>query len=86
MTGRHACPCCGYLTLREPPPGTYALCPVCWWEDDGVQFRDPDRRGGANAPSLKEARVHFAQIGASDPDLVSSVRQPTVDEQPPIQQ
>jgi rubredoxin len=40
--GRYACSCCGYLTLDEQPPGTFDICPVCWWEDDPVQFDDPD--------------------------------------------
>lgn len=30
------------------------------WEDDGVQFDDPDDRGGADAESLNEARAAFA--------------------------
>ena len=53
---RFACPCCGFLTWGEPPTGTFELCPVCFWEDDVVQSREPTRGGGANAPSLVEAR------------------------------
>ena len=34
---RFACPCCGYLTLSEEPPGTYEVCPVCDWGDDDAQ-------------------------------------------------
>ena len=29
MATRYACPCCGYLTLPEEPPGTFDICPVC---------------------------------------------------------
>ena len=53
---RYACPCCDRHALTEPPSGTFEICPVCGWEDDGVQFRDPDYRGGANGASLREAR------------------------------
>lgn len=42
---RYACPCCDFLTLEEPPVGTFAICPVCWWEDDNIQFDDLHRRG-----------------------------------------
>jgi hypothetical protein len=49
--GRFACPCCGCLTLGDEPPGTSIICGVCFWEDDGVQFRDPDYEGGARDQS-----------------------------------
>ena len=46
------CPCCGYPTLSEEPPGTYEICPVCFWEDDPVQFNDPSFAGGAGSAHL----------------------------------
>jgi rubrerythrin len=56
---KYQCPCCGLRTLNRPPPGTYEVCPVCWWEDDPEQFADPDLRGGANVESLHECREAF---------------------------
>jgi hypothetical protein len=56
----HPCPCCGFRTMREEWRGTYDLCPVCDWEDDGVQYEDPDYRGGSNEMSLNQARARFA--------------------------
>ncbi|NNC32175.1 hypothetical protein HKM21_23185 [Longimicrobium terrae] len=56
----HPCPCCGFRTLADPERGSYAICGICDWEDDGVQFRDPDYRGGANENSLNECRRDFA--------------------------
>ena len=56
---KYACPCCGKDTLDEPPPGTYAICPVCNWEDDRVQFEDPTYKNGANHMSLTEARESY---------------------------
>ena len=81
---RFACPCCGYLTLDEEPPGTYDICPVCWWEDDNLQFDDPTLRGGANELSLNEARANFARMGAAEPSAVERrlVRRPRPDEFP----
>jgi hypothetical protein len=55
----HPCPCCGYRSMESEERGSYAICPVCDWEDDGAQFHDPDYRGGANADSLNEARAAF---------------------------
>jgi ribonuclease HII len=77
---RFACACCGCYTLPEPPPGTFALCEVCWWEDDSVQFADPDYEGGANAPSLNQARENFKTIGVSDPKLKGHERAPRAEE------
>lgn len=50
------CPCCGFLTLRESY-GSYELCPVCDWEDDGVQLANPASPGGANHESLATAQA-----------------------------
>lgn len=56
-----ACPCCGNLTLDEQPPGTYVICEACDWEDDPVQFANPDLEGGANARSLNQQRTWHDQ-------------------------
>ena len=59
-----ACPCCGFLTLTGKPPGTFEICPVCYWEDNKVQYDDPDVSGGANDVSLAQARKNFVSFGA----------------------
>jgi hypothetical protein len=79
-SGRYACLCCGFRTLATPPPGSYELCPVCYWEDDGVQFADPDYVGGANLESLNQAKANFRQLGASAASAVPFVRKPTPEE------
>ena len=80
---KFACACCEYLTLDEQPPGTFQICEVCFWEDDNVQFDDPDYRGGANEVSLNEARATFLRIGASEEQFLSKVRRPLPSELPP---
>ena len=80
MHPRFPCPCCRFPTLPDEPPGTYAVCPVCDWEDDGVQFREPDYAGGANNVSLNVAQQNFAAFGASDESARPRVRAPTADE------
>lgn len=82
VTG-YPCLCCGYLTHGEPQPaGHYLICPVCFWEDDELQADDPDLEGGANDPSLNQARENFKKYGAADPDMVRHVRKPLPDEIP----
>jgi Cysteine-rich CPCC len=50
----HPCPCCGYKTL--PSRGDYHLCPVCRWEDEGVE---PWELSGPNGRTLVEAQQDF---------------------------
>ncbi len=61
MKNLFACPCCGFHTLDEQPPGTFEICDVCGWEDDDVQASDPDYSGGANVLSLREAQRRWLQ-------------------------
>ncbi|MET9432600.1 CPCC family cysteine-rich protein [Streptomyces sp. NPDC006551] len=58
MSGRYPCPCCGRRVL-DAMPGSYEICPVCSWEDDGVQFRWAAMTGGANKVSLIEAQRNY---------------------------
>lgn len=55
----YICPCCGYRTLDEEPPGSYFICDICFWEDEDLQYYDPDFEGGANQFSLRQAQLHF---------------------------
>jgi len=79
VSARYQCACCHYWTLREAPAGTgtYDICPVCFWEDDRSQFDDPDLDGGANHPSLNQARANFQEFGAAERRLLHLVRAPT---------
>ena len=81
MPATRACPCCGYRTLSDEEPGSYEVCKVCFWEDDIVQFDDPDYEGGANRVSLRQA-VNFREFGASEERFKARVRPPLPDEQP----
>ncbi len=75
------CPCCGYRTLKSA--GALALCPVCWWEDDGQEDVDAaETRFTVNGLlSLNEARACFARCGAAHPRFLPYVRKPMATEQ-----
>jgi hypothetical protein len=77
---RFRCPCCGFRTLEAA--GAMALCPVCWWEDDGQEDGDAGEvRLTVNGElSLNEAREHYARCGASHPRFLGFVRQPAAHE------
>ncbi|WP_373085480.1 CPCC family cysteine-rich protein [Sneathiella sp.] len=79
---KYACPCCGYLTFDEMPVGTFEICPVCYWEDDLVQGKDPNFVGGANEVSLNEAKANFLKFGAIKNECRRYVRQPLQEEIP----
>jgi hypothetical protein len=64
--------CCGFRTLFEKPPGTFAICPVCDWEDDDAQARDTTLSGGANRLSLDAARSTFLAAVAKSPELMDA--------------
>ena len=64
------------------PSGTYEICEVCFWEDDSVQFRNPEYEGGANKVSLKDARQNFLDYGVSELCFKSDVRPPRPEEHP----
>jgi RNAse (barnase) inhibitor barstar len=65
MDTRRPCPCCGHLVfdLTDGWPGSFDICPVCFWEDDRVQFRFPYLAGGANRVSLVEAQQNYRAHG-----------------------
>lgn len=77
---KYICPCCGYRTLDESPPGTYDICPICYWEDDYVQYHDPAFTGGANVVSLSEARNNFSKYKVIELRFRGFVREPNEEE------
>ncbi len=77
---RYPCPCCGHLVFDEGP-GSYDICPVCFWEDDNVQLRWPDWAAGANKPSLVDGQRNFIEFGVAEERLRGHVRLPR-DDQP----
>ncbi len=56
----------------------YAICPVCFWEDDGQDEHDADVvRGGPNhGLSLAQARKNFREFGACERRVLGHVRKP----------
>jgi hypothetical protein len=55
---------------------------VCGWEDDPTQVDNPDLGGGANTPSLNDAKKNFIEIGAVARKERSFVRPPKENELP----
>lgn len=68
---RFQCPCCDYYVLDAR--GRHQVCPVCYWEDDGVDLDELDAVSSANHISLRRARSNFARMGAADEAAVSLV-------------
>lgn len=52
------CPVCGQYEFKSGP-GSYEICPICGWEDDKAQYKDPNLKGGANKLSLKEYKERY---------------------------
>jgi hypothetical protein len=72
ITGKELqCPCCDYYTLSSR--GNYDICPICFWEDDGVDLDDLDSYSGPNHMTLKEGRENFKSFGACDLAMLKHV-------------
>lgn len=59
MGDRYACPVCGRYEFERA--GNHDICPVCGWEDDIVQLRNPDEEACANNMSLNQAKAAYAR-------------------------
>jgi hypothetical protein len=51
------CPCYGNKTLQKAR--NYEICKICDWEDDELQYDEPDYVCGSNKMSLNEARKAY---------------------------
>ena len=76
---KYKCPCCGHFTF-EKKERAYDICPVCFWEDDPEQYKNPTLKGGANHVCLADARVNYKHFGACDTEMKKFVRGPKKDE------
>lgn len=74
---KYKCPCCGYYTFDKR--FDYDICPVCFWEDDPLQFKN-ENFTGANHVTLVQARKNFAEFGACEFEMIKNVRKPKKDE------
>lgn len=71
-TPKEQCPCCDYITL--PERGNYLICPICFWEDDGLDIDDLDSPSAPNhGITLRNARLNFEKFGACEKEMVKSV-------------
>jgi hypothetical protein len=71
------CPCCGYLVFGDEP-GSYEICEICFWEDDGLQLEFATTLdGGANRVTLLDAQLNYARLGACEATAMQHVRRPT---------
>jgi len=75
------CPCCGYKTFSAQADNSFQLCPVCFWEDDGIQLSYTDYNGGANKVSLYEAQKNYRLFGACEKEMIQYVRPPQENEE-----
>lgn len=55
-TETNKCPICGQTELRE-----FDICDVCGWENDLIQYNQPDYKGGANQMSVNQAKTTYQQ-------------------------
>ncbi len=73
---------CAATTGRWPRRrrGTFALCPVCGWEDDAFKAKHPDFGGGTNAVSLNSGRRNFQTLESRTRGVSPGRGRPTAEE------
>ncbi len=52
-----------YLLRDILQTNTYEICEICFWEDDGYQYKYPDETG-ANYVSFRKAQQNFLKFWA----------------------
>lgn len=72
------CVCCGFYTMNEKD-SEYDICPVCFWEDDNYQTKNPTQTG-ANKVCLIEGRENYRKFGACEVNMISRTRAPRIEE------
>ncbi|MGN0553251.1 MAG: CPCC family cysteine-rich protein [Oscillospiraceae bacterium] len=75
---KYVCKCCGNAAMNSADE--YDICPVCFWERDFYQEKNPDSSDGANKVSLNEAKRNYAEFGACEKRFMLNVRKADVSE------
>ena len=71
-TPREKCPCCDYGTL--PERCNYLLCPICFWEDEGMDQDNPDDVSDPNhGITLRQGRANFREFGVCEKGMLEHV-------------
>lgn len=61
MNGKDTiCPICEEYSFEYPDD--YDICPICGWENDGIQRVKKDYWGGANYLSVNEAKTVYSLL------------------------
>ena len=74
------CPCCGYNTFNPEKRLELEICPICFWEDDPLQFNDPALEFSCNLVSLVQAQKNYEELGTSEPDMKRYCKKPQKDD------
>ncbi|MEM6264799.1 MAG: CPCC family cysteine-rich protein [Bacteroidota bacterium] len=49
------------------------MCPVCFWEDDGIDIDQLDEHSDPNHITLRQGRSNFQKYGACDSTVVKNM-------------
>ena len=64
------CPICGKYQFEDSDD----ICPVCFWENDEVQYKETDFYGGANNLSLNDYKKRWNKLSNIMPKLINKYK------------
>lgn len=61
----HMCPVCG--EYKFPDFASFDICPICGWEDNGVDLDDENGGWGTNGKTIFQVKKEFEEKRKKDP-------------------
>jgi hypothetical protein len=58
---KYKCPVCGNFTIEQK----FDICPICYWEYDPIDIKNPELISNSNKLSLYVARSNYCKYGIS---------------------
>jgi len=66
---KYKCPVCGNAVIEHK----FDICPICFWEYDPLDIKNPELVSNVNKLSLYKARANYTKYGVSSLKYVKKI-------------